>query len=1424
MRKFASPLLVLALCTLSIIGSRAQGSPAVFINEFHFDNASTDIGEFIEIAGPAGTNLSTYSIVLYNGSTPASAQTYNTKVLSGVIPNQQNGFGTLSFEYPSNGIQNGPNDAIALVQGSSTVIQFLSYQGVTTAGNGPAAGMVSQDIGVTEGTNTPVGSSLRLIGSGSVYGNFSWAAPAPHSAGSVNQGQTFIPQGDSAPAVTSTSPAANASNVAVASTIVINFSESINATSSAFSLACGGSPQLFTQSASPSSSITLTPSANLPFGASCVVTVTANQVTDTDLTDPPDQMAANFTFSFTTVPPVDPAPVVLSTIPADGAIDVDPATNITINFSEPVTASTNAFTIQCGGASVSFGQPSVATSSFVLDPFVNLPPSSQCTVTMNPNEVSDFDGNDPPDHPISGFALSFTTATPVATNVVINELDADTPGDDAAEFVELYDGGVGHTLLTGLTVVFYNGSSDTSYAAYDLDGLFTNDAGYFTIGNPGVSGVDLEFLPGQFGFLQNGADAVALVIGNATSFPSGTGIGGANVLDAIVYDTDDPDDTGLLPLLNGGQPQVNENGGLDSQNQSVGRCADGAGGARNTLNYRAGTPSPDGANHCPPPPGDSPIVISQFYGAGGNDGALYQNDFVELYNRSSATVDITGWTLQYAAAAGSGWDFNKTPLGGPIPPHAYYLVKLASGGATGQAVPEPNVSGPINMSGTSGKIALVSSVESLTGECPLGHPNLMDMVGYGAANCAEGNTRAPELSLSTSDFRINGGETDTNRNFEDFTSGAPNPNRRTAPIVELGPFLLSADPSTNGFNVPRDPTVVLTFTEPVTVTAPWFEINCLATGHHDTDDEYSLAHNEAGTIYDITLNRNLLAGEKCTITVFKDQVRDVDSKDSEPNTDTLPANYSWSFTVATGTLPLYPPSVHLTFGNPTNAENDLAQFDNYLMDKAEYALSYNRTDGRPNWVSWHLSDDWYGTLTRVDTFRADPQIPDSADWYRVQGFDFSGSGFDRGHMVPNADRDKETSVPINQATYLMTNMLAQAPDNNQGPWAAFENELRAIADGNPATPNDNNEIYIVAGPYGQGGTGGAGFATKIANTHVLVPQSTWKVALVLPKAPGDDLSRVTCATRTIAVIMPNVQGIRNHDWHQYLVSVDAVEALTGYDLFSNLPPGVEYCVEAGINGTNPSADTTPPAIVCEAADGAWHGDNVTLTCTATDSESKLANAADGSFTLATLVPSGVEDGNAATDTRLVCDKAGNCATAGPIGGNKIDRKNPTITLTSPLNGATFELNQSVASSFSCADDGSGLVSCIGNVVGGSPIDTASSGVKAFIVTALDAAGNMSTASATYTVSTGPAHKRNPSISINNIPTGAQAGGSFTPAYLYDGDGVIHLASQTPAVCKIKADSIVMFVGTGTCTVVASATPTGSVNPALGPLQSFVIVP
>jgi endonuclease G len=180
-----------------------------------------------------------------------------------------------------------------------------------------------------------------------------------------------------------------------------------------------------------------------------------------------------------------------------------------------------------------------------------------------------------------------------------------------------------------------------------------------------------------------------------------------------------------------------------------------------------------------------------------------------------------------------------------------------------------------------------------------------------------------------------------------------------------------------------------------------------------------------------------------------------------------------TFTVATGTAPPYPPSVHLTFGNPNGATADINQPNNYLMEKPEFTLSYNRDKGGPNWVSWHLSDEWVGTLARVDTFRPDPAVLPT--WYRVQATDFSNSGFDRGHMTPNADRDKETSIPINQATFLMSNMVAQSPDNNQGPWAALENFLRTLT---PA-----NELYIVAGPAGSGGTGSNGGESRARDSE-----------------------------------------------------------------------------------------------------------------------------------------------------------------------------------------------------------------------------------------------------------------------------------------------------------------------------------------------------
>jgi VCBS repeat-containing protein len=167
----------------------------VFINEIHYDNAGTDAGESIEIAGAAGTDLSGYKLVFYNGSnTPDAAPVYRTTNLTGTIDDEGAGFGAVSFTLPVDGIQNGVSDGVALIAPDGTVIQLLSYEGTFTAAAGtPAAGMTSTDIGVSEGSSTALGLSLQLKGNGSSAGDFAWSDISDDSFGSLNQGQTFLP-------------------------------------------------------------------------------------------------------------------------------------------------------------------------------------------------------------------------------------------------------------------------------------------------------------------------------------------------------------------------------------------------------------------------------------------------------------------------------------------------------------------------------------------------------------------------------------------------------------------------------------------------------------------------------------------------------------------------------------------------------------------------------------------------------------------------------------------------------------------------------------------------------------------------------------------------------------------------------------------------------------------------------------------------------------------------------------------------------------------------------------------------------------------------------------------------------------------------------------------------------------------------------
>ncbi|HAA14866.1 MAG TPA: DNA/RNA non-specific endonuclease, partial [Cytophagales bacterium] len=175
---------------------------------------------------------------------------------------------------------------------------------------------------------------------------------------------------------------------------------------------------------------------------------------------------------------------------------------------------------------------------------------------------------------------------------------------------------------------------------------------------------------------------------------------------------------------------------------------------------------------------------------------------------------------------------------------------------------------------------------------------------------------------------------------------------------------------------------------------------------------------------------------------------------------------------------------NLVFGDPSKAGTSS---NNYQVDRYEYSYAYDNSKGRARWVSWHLSNAWRGGASRQDDFRADPSLPSS--FFRADQNSYRNSGFDRGHICPSADRTYSTSA--NSATFYMSNMMPQSPRNNQQTWRYFEDYLRKLAD-------QGNEIHIIAGPAGQGGTGRNGYASTIASGNIDVPSSTWKVAIVLP--------------------------------------------------------------------------------------------------------------------------------------------------------------------------------------------------------------------------------------------------------------------------------------------------------------------------------------
>lgn len=246
---------------------------------------------------------------------------------------------------------------------------------------------------------------------------------------------------------------------------------------------------------------------------------------------------------------------------------------------------------------------------------------------------------------------------------------------------------------------------------------------------------------------------------------------------------------------------------------------------------------------------------------------------------------------------------------------------------------------------------------------------------------------------------------------------------------------------------------------------------------------------------------------------------------------------------------------NLLLGNVTSAGTSP---DNYLIQRDQYSMSYNRTKGGPNWVAWHTDTSNLGDLER-GKFRPDPDLP--RDW-QITPTDYKNSGFDRGHVCPSGDRTSNRED--NNATFYMSNMLPQTAELNQHVWADLENWVRAQA-------RDGNEIYQIAGGSGTSGT--------IDGGKINIPKVCWKVILILPEGKNDK-SRINSSTRVVAVGIPNVtdKKLESADWRDYIVPASKIESAAKVDLFSALPPNVQKALESQVDSR--LEDAFAPGVRC----------------------------------------------------------------------------------------------------------------------------------------------------------------------------------------------------------------------------------------------------
>lgn len=254
------------------------------------------------------------------------------------------------------------------------------------------------------------------------------------------------------------------------------------------------------------------------------------------------------------------------------------------------------------------------------------------------------------------------------------------------------------------------------------------------------------------------------------------------------------------------------------------------------------------------------------------------------------------------------------------------------------------------------------------------------------------------------------------------------------------------------------------------------------------------------------------------------------SIEAKPNTETNKNKsvYTWAN------------SIHTTLGVPFDKDTT----DDYIIVRPQYVISYSNSKGGPNWVAWEMNANWFGDVERYSgNFITDNSLPSS--FYKVKHSDYTNSGYDRGHQVRSEERT--ATDEDNKSTFLMTNILPQTPDLNQGVWLKFEYYCEKLC------KEQNKELFVIAG--------GIYHTNKTLNDagKVSIPDSCYKIVVILDKGQG--LKDVTANTAIYAVCMPNTAGIRNVDYATYKTTIDKIEASSGYDFLSEIEDSIENVVE-----------------------------------------------------------------------------------------------------------------------------------------------------------------------------------------------------------------------------------------------------------------------